>query len=123
MIPFLVFALSGGQIPLPLTVLQILAVDLGTETLRPWHLAVSPPNRPDDLAATPAARITPIHARMLGRAWVLLGGIPAALVLSGFRPVDTAVPGLGLPGAEQGWRLVCYVMTLFHARHLGGRPC
>ena len=32
-VPFLLFALGGGAIPLPLTVLQILAVDLGTETL------------------------------------------------------------------------------------------
>ena len=31
--PFLVFALSGGAIPLPLTVMQILAIDLGTEIL------------------------------------------------------------------------------------------
>jgi magnesium-transporting ATPase (P-type) len=42
--PFLVFGLSGGQIPLPLTLAQILAIDLGTETGRPWRLAVSPPN-------------------------------------------------------------------------------
>jgi hypothetical protein len=32
-VPFLVFALSGGQIPLALTVMQILAIDLGTDTL------------------------------------------------------------------------------------------
>ncbi len=32
-VPFLLFALGGGAIPLPLTVLQILAIDLGTETL------------------------------------------------------------------------------------------
>ena len=31
--PFLVFALGGGAIPLPLTVLQLLAFDVGTETL------------------------------------------------------------------------------------------
>ena len=31
-VPFLIFALSGGAIPLPLTALQILAIDLGTET-------------------------------------------------------------------------------------------
>ena len=30
-VPFLLFALSGGAIPLPLTVMQILAIDLGTE--------------------------------------------------------------------------------------------
>src|SRR5690606_27280341 len=32
-VPFLVFALSGGAVPLPLTVLQILAIDLVTETI------------------------------------------------------------------------------------------
>ena len=32
-IPFLVFALSGGAVPLPITVMQILAIDLGTEIL------------------------------------------------------------------------------------------
>ena len=31
--PFLVFALGGGAIPLPLTVMQLLAFDVGTETL------------------------------------------------------------------------------------------
>ena len=31
--PFVVFALAGGSVPLPLTVLQLLAFDVGTETL------------------------------------------------------------------------------------------
>ena len=41
-IPFLVFALSGGAIPLPLTVLQILAIDLGTEILPALALGREP---------------------------------------------------------------------------------
>ena len=41
-VPFLVFALSGGAIPLPLTVLQILAIDLGTETLPALALGREP---------------------------------------------------------------------------------
>ena len=41
-VPFLVFALSGGLIPLPLTVLQILAIDLGTETLPALALGREP---------------------------------------------------------------------------------
>jgi magnesium-transporting ATPase (P-type) len=50
-VPFLVFALSGGTVPLPLTVLQILAIDLGTETLPALALGREPPepglmNRP-----------------------------------------------------------------------------
>src|SRR4029079_10820089 len=41
-LPFLVFALSGGAVPLPLTVLQILAIDLGTETLPALALGREP---------------------------------------------------------------------------------
>ncbi len=41
-VPFLVFALSGGLVPLPLTVLSILAIDLGTETLPALALGREP---------------------------------------------------------------------------------
>ena len=40
--PFLVFALGGGAIPLPLTVLQLLAFDVGTETLPALALGREP---------------------------------------------------------------------------------
>ena len=41
-VPFLIFALSGGAVPLPLTVLQILAIDLGTEILPALALGREP---------------------------------------------------------------------------------
>ena len=41
-VPFLVFAVSGGAIPLPLTVLQILAIDLGTDILPALALSREP---------------------------------------------------------------------------------
>ena len=41
-VPFLIYALSGGAIPLPLTVMQILAIDLGTETLPALALGREP---------------------------------------------------------------------------------
>ncbi|MDT4986070.1 MAG: hypothetical protein QOI74_164 [Micromonosporaceae bacterium] len=41
-VPFLIFALSGAAIPLPLTVLQILAIDLGTVTLPALALGREP---------------------------------------------------------------------------------
>ena len=41
-VPFLVFALGGGAIPLPLTVLQLLAFDVGTETLPALALGREP---------------------------------------------------------------------------------
>ena len=41
-VPFLVFALAGGTVPLPLTVMQILAIDLGTDTLPALALSREP---------------------------------------------------------------------------------
>ena len=40
--PFIVFALGGGAIPLPLTVLQLLSFDVGTETLPALALGREP---------------------------------------------------------------------------------
>jgi calcium-translocating P-type ATPase len=83
-VPFLVFALSGGAVPLPLTVMQILAVDLGTETLPALALGREPAE-PGLMNQAPRARNSPVIDRpMLVRAWGLLGMVSAALVLSGF---------------------------------------
>ena len=83
-VPFLVFALTGGAVPLPLTVLQILAIDLGTETLPALALGREP--------AEPGAMDRPSRPRsdgvvnrgLLVRAWLLLGVVSAALVMGGF---------------------------------------
>ena len=83
-VPFLVFALSGGAIPLPLTVLQILAIDLGTEVLPALALGREPAE-PGLMGRLPRPRSEGvIRSQMLYRAWVFLGLIEAALVLAGF---------------------------------------
>jgi calcium-translocating P-type ATPase len=83
-VPFLVFAFGGGLIPLPLTVLQILAFDVGSETLPSLALGRDPaepgimtrPPRPADEGV--------IKGPMLVRAWLFLGLLIAALELAGF---------------------------------------
>ena len=83
-VPFLVFALSGGAIPLPLTVLQILAIDLGTEILPALALGREPAE-PGLMERRPRPRSEGVIDRsLLFRAWVFLGLIEAALVLAGF---------------------------------------
>jgi calcium-translocating P-type ATPase len=83
-VPFLAFALSGGLIPLPLTVIQILAVDLGTETLPALALGREPAEQGlMDQPPRPRSEGV-IRKRMLMRAWLFLGGISAALVMAGF---------------------------------------
>jgi len=83
-VPFLVFALSGGKIPLPITVMQILAIDLGTDTLPALALSREPAE-PGLMNRPPRKRGQGvISARMLARAWGFLGVISALLVMAGF---------------------------------------
>jgi calcium-translocating P-type ATPase len=83
-LPFLAFALSGGRIPLPLTVLQILAIDLGTEILPALALGREPaePGLMERAPRPPTEGV--INRALLYRAWVFLGLLEATLVLGGF---------------------------------------
>jgi calcium-translocating P-type ATPase len=82
--PFLVFAVSGGAVPLPLTVMQILAIDLGTDTLP--ALALSREEAEPGVMDRPARPKTEgiIRRSLLARSWGFLGVISACLVLGGF---------------------------------------
>jgi calcium-translocating P-type ATPase len=83
-VPFLVFALAGGAVPLPLNVLQLLAFDVGSETLPSLALGRDPaepgimnrPPRPPDQGV--------IRGPMLIRAWLFLGVLVAGLSMAGF---------------------------------------
>jgi len=81
---FVLFALGGGAIPLPLTVMQILAFDVGTETLPSLALARDPAER-DSMQRPPRPRSEGvIRGPMLLRAWLFLGGLITVLSLAGF---------------------------------------
>jgi calcium-translocating P-type ATPase len=83
-VPFLLYAAAGGAIPLPITALQILAIDLGTETLPALALGREPPE-PGLMDRPPRKRDRGILDRpMLVRAWGWLGLLEAALVTAGF---------------------------------------
>ena len=80
--PFLVWALSGGQFPLALGVLQILALDLGTDTLSAVALGAEPPAR--HLLAGPPVGGRLMNRTVLRRAFGVLGPLEAALSLTAF---------------------------------------
>ena len=83
-LPFLIFALAGGLVPLPLTVMQILAIDLGTDTLPALALSREPAE-PGLMDRPPRPRSQGvISAGMLARAWGFLGVISATLIMAGF---------------------------------------
>jgi magnesium-transporting ATPase (P-type) len=82
--PFIVFALAGGAIPLPLTVLQLLAFDVGTETLPALALGREAAE-PGIMDRPPRSRREGIIQRsMLARAWLFLGVIAAALQMGAY---------------------------------------
>ena len=83
-IPFLIFALSRGAVPLPLSVLLLLTFDVGTETLPALALGREAAE-PGIMDHPPRPRDEGIVARsMLVRAWLFLGLIAAVLAMSGF---------------------------------------
>jgi calcium-translocating P-type ATPase len=83
-VPFLVFALARGAIPLPLTVLQLLAFDVGTETLPALALGREPAEPGImDRSPRPASEGV-IRPSMLLRAWLFLGLIAAALQMAAY---------------------------------------
>lgn len=131
-VPFLLFALAGGAVPLPLTVMQILAVDLGTDTLPALALGRerAEPGLMDRPPRPRGERV--IQPAMLARAWGFLGLISAALVMSGFlitltlggwHPGDPTRPGSALHLTYQQATTVtwlgivaCQIGTAFAAR-------
>ena len=103
--PFALFALAGGAIPLPLIPLQVLAIDLGTDTVPALALGREPAE-PGTMDRAPRPRQAGIISKaMLSRAWLRLGVLEALLVLGGYflvmltagwSPGDPTGPGTAL---------------------------
>jgi magnesium-transporting ATPase (P-type) len=83
-VPFVIYALAGGAIPLPLTALQILAIDLGTNTVPALALGREPAE-PGTMDRAPRPREAGIISRaILARAWLRFGVLEALLVTGGY---------------------------------------
>ena len=105
--PFVVWALSGSRIPLALGVLQILALDIGTDTLPAVALGAEPPS-PHALERPPV-RGRLLDGRVLRRAFAVLGptealcsfaAFIAAFWVSGWRPGEEFPGGSTLHAAS-----------------------
>jgi magnesium-transporting ATPase (P-type) len=105
--PFVVWALSGGQFPLALGVLQILCLDIGTDLLPALALGAEPAE-PGVLRKRPNQGHL-IDAPLLRRVFGVLGPVEAAvemlafvvaLVAAGWRPGDDFPTGHALLAAS-----------------------
>ncbi|MFA7322882.1 MAG: HAD-IC family P-type ATPase, partial [Candidatus Nanopelagicales bacterium] len=80
--PFVVWAVSGGSIPLALGVLQILALDIGTDTMSAVALGAEPPGR--HVLTSPPVSGRLLNRTVLRRAFGLLGPTMAAMSMAAF---------------------------------------
>src|SRR6266545_2635710 len=116
--PFLAWALSGGCIPLALSVLQILALDIGTDLLPALALGAERPS-PGVMRRRPRSRdARSLDRRVLARAFGFLGPVEAAASLA-LLPAGAALwfgwrPGAPLPADSPA--LATLSTTVFAAR-------
>ncbi len=89
--PFVLFVLAG--VPLPLTVLQVLLVDLGTDIFPGLALGVDPPARGVMTRHPRGAEERMVNAGLLVRALGFLGVVAAVLSLTGYFIVQWDMTG------------------------------
>jgi magnesium-transporting ATPase (P-type) len=80
--PFVVWALSGGRFPLALGVLQILALDIGTDTFSAVALGAEPPE--SGVLLHPPSRGRLLEGPVARRAFGILGPTEAAMAMAAF---------------------------------------
>lgn len=90
--PFMVWALTGGRFPLAIGVLQVLALDIGTDVFPALALGAEPPNR--RVLDGPPVRRHLVDRPLLVRALGVLGAVEAVVALTAFV----------VSFAAQGWR-------------------
>jgi magnesium-transporting ATPase (P-type) len=99
--PFVVWALSGGRFPLALGVLQILALDIGTDVLPSLALGAEPPAR--GLLDRPPIRHHLLDRQMFSRVFGVLGPVEAIVEMAAFLAVFLVAgwrPGDTFPGGD-----------------------
>ncbi|MCB5293065.1 cation-translocating P-type ATPase [Arthrobacter sp. SO3] len=99
--PFVIWALSGGRFPLALSVLQILALDIGTDLLPALALGSEAPSK-GTLKRPPERRHLMDRALMI-RAFGLLGPVEALFEMTAYTAVLLGAgwtPGAELPAAD-----------------------
>ncbi|BBZ09080.1 ATPase [Mycolicibacterium doricum] len=99
--PFIVWALSAGHFPLAIGVLQVLALDIGTDVFPALALGAEPPDR--RTLDKPAVRGHLLDRSVVIRAFGVLGPVEAAVALLAFLATFVADgwrPGDQFPGGQ-----------------------
>lgn len=88
LVPFVAWAMTGSEIPLAIGVLQVLALDIGTDMLPALALGAEPSNA--RTMSGPPRTTDVVDGALLRRALLVLGPAEAALSMGAFLAVMTA---------------------------------
>lgn len=80
--PFVVWALSGGNFPLAIGVLQVLALDIGTDVFPALALGAEPPD--ERTLDKPPVRGHLLDGKLMFRAFAVLGAVEAVVAMVAF---------------------------------------
>jgi len=101
-VPFVVFLFSRGLIPLPMTVMQVLAIDLGTDMVPAIGLGTEPPDA-GVMQVPPRSQKEPLlNARLLSKALLWYGMIETVASMSAYFFLNWLHGWPGVPLAMQG---------------------
>jgi P-type Ca2+ transporter type 2C len=101
-VPFILFLFSRGSIPLPLTVMQVLAIDLGTDMVPAIGLGAEPPEA-GVMALPPRSQKEPLlNSRLLAKALFWYGMIESVASMSAYFFLNWLYGWPGVPLAPQG---------------------
>ena len=101
-VPNAVYLLSGGAVPLPLTTMQILTIDLGTDMLPALGLGTEPPEETimDQPPRDPNERL--LNRRVLVKAFLWYGLMASIVAMAGYFLVNLLAGWPGIPLAGLG---------------------
>lgn len=101
-VPFVVFLFSRGAIPLPMTVMQVLAIDLGTDMVPAIGLGAEPPEA-GIMQLPPRSQKEPLlNARLLAKALLWYGMIESVASMSAYFFLNWLHGWPGAPLAAEG---------------------
>jgi magnesium-transporting ATPase (P-type) len=111
-VPFVVMLFSRGAVPLPLTVMQVLAIDLGTDMVPAIGLGTEKAE-PGVMEQPPRSRREPLlNARLLGRALLWYGLIESVASMSAYFYLNYRYGWPGVPLAPEGTEIYRLATTM-----------
>jgi magnesium-transporting ATPase (P-type) len=111
-VPFIVFLFSQGRVPLPLTIMQVLAIDLGTDMMPAIGLGAESPEAGLMQRPPRSQKEALLKSSLLTRALLWFGLIEATASMSAYFFLNWRFGWPGVPLAAEGTQVYMMATTM-----------